>query len=229
MKTIVMIPTYNERENIGRLVRALFDLKIKGLDVLVVDDNSPDGTAAVVSGIRKASLLLRKKDKGRGYAGIAGYRECLKRKADYIIEMDADFSHDPKYIPKMLEMIKHYDVVLGSRAVAGGRDVGRGLIRQTITKLANFYIRVMFGVSVKDCNSGFRCFRADVIRSIVDELSSEGPDIVQEVLYKVSRKGFSIGEIPIVFVDRELGSSKLRLRDLMKGYTTVLKLRLGLR
>jgi dolichol-phosphate mannosyltransferase len=226
MKTIVVVPTYNEKENIANLIKEI--LKVKDVDVLVVDDNSPDGTWKIVKGMadKRVNLLLRTKNRGRGLAGIAGFKYAVENKYDYIIEMDADFSHDPKYIPDFLEKIKECDVVLGSRAVKGGKQVGRPLLRRLITRLANLYIRILLGLKVNDCNSGYRCFKRKVLESInLDTMISRGPSIVQEVLYKVRLKGFKIREIPIVFTEREEGSSKLGPYLLWKGYVMVLKLR----
>jgi len=231
MKTIVMIPTYNEKENIGKLVSQILALKIENLEIVVIDDSSPDGTAEIVKGIasknKKVHLILRTKNKGRGYAGKAGYKYALEHNADYIIEMDADFSHNPEYIPELLKKIKECDLVLGSRAVKGGKEVGRNIIRRLITKMANFYIRALLGLNVKDTNSGFRCFRRSVLENIgVDKITSKGPSIVQEVLFMAHLKGFKIKEIPIVFKERKLGTSKLGIPQLFGGYIIVLKLKL---
>ena len=223
-----MIPTYNERENIQKLIKEILKYNV---DILVVDDNSPDGTGERVKNIakknKKVHLLLRTKNRGRGLAGIAGFKYAINNKYDYIIEMDADFSHDPRYILNFLKKMGEADVVLGSRAVKGGKQIGRSAIRRMITKLANFYIRAIFGLRVKDCNSGYRCFHRKVLEAInLDKFISKGPSIVQEVLYRVHLKGFKIEEIPIVFVERKKGSSKLGPKQLWKGYTMVLKLRL---
>jgi len=228
MKTLVMIPTYNEKENIAKLIEDVLKHKV---DILVVDDNSPDGTWKIVKDIAKKNkrvhLLLRTKNKGRGFAGIAGFRYALKQGYNYIIEMDADLSHDPKYIPDFLKKIREADVVLGSRTIKGGDQTNRPMVRRMITKLANFYIRTILGLKVKDCNSGYRCFRRKVLESInLDKFISKGPSIVQETLYRVHLKRFRMKEIPIVFIERKTGSSKLGLKQLWKGYTMVLKLRL---
>jgi len=226
MKTFVMIPTYNEKENIKNLINAILNLNITNLKIVVVDDDSPDGTWKIVKDMAKKEprvhLLLRTKNKGRGIAGIAGFKYCLKRNADYIIEMDADFSHDPKYIPMLLEKIKTCDVVLGSRFVKGGRQK----IRILITKLANLYIRSVLGLKAKDCNSGYRCFKKDVLKSInLDSIKSKGPDVVQEILYMCHLKNFKICEIPIVFRERKKGKTKLKLKHIFRGYIRIMHLR----
>jgi dolichol-phosphate mannosyltransferase len=231
MKPFVMIPTYNERENITNLIDKILRLKIKNLHVVVADDNSPDGTWKIVQQIAKKKknvhLLLRKKDKGRGSAGRDGLIYCLKNKADIVIEMDADMSHDPKYIPTLINGLKNADLVLGSRRVKGSKEVGRGLLRQFITFGANLYITLMLGIRVKDCNSGYRCFKKKVLEKIrLERLESKGPSIVQEVLFKAHLKKFKIKEIPITFINRTKGKSKLGLKQLATGYYMVLKLKM---
>lgn len=230
MKPFVMIPTYNEKENIKNLINKILELKIDNLHIVVADDNSPDGTWKIVKEMSKKNknihLLLRKKYKGRGSAGRDGFIYCLKHKADVVVEMDADFSHDPKYIPKMIDELKNADLILGSRRVEGSKEVGRSFIRRMVTYLANLYIRVMLGLKVKDCNSGFRCFKGEVLEKInLEKLESKGPSIVQEVLFKAHLKGFKIKEIPITFVNRTKGHSKLGIAQLTAAYFMVLKLK----
>jgi len=231
MKPFVMIPTYNEKENIADLINKILGLKIKNLHIVVVDDNSPDGTWRIAQKISKnkknVHLLLRKTKRGRGYAGKDGFVYCLKHNADVIIEMDADLSHDPKYIPLMLKELDSADLVLGSRRVKGSNEIGRGIIRRAITYFANLYIRLLLGLKVKDCNSGYRCFKREVLEKISPEkLESKGPAIIQEVLFKAYLKGFKIKEIPITFVNRIKGSSKLGVKQLAIGYFMVLKLKM---
>lgn len=231
MKTFVMIPTYNEKENIRELIRQIFNLKIKNLQIVVVDDNSPDGTWKIVKEISKknknVNLLLRKTDKGRGAAGRDGFIYCLKHGADIIVEMDADMSHEPKYIPKMIDELRNADMVLGSRRVEGAVEVGRSMFRRFITLGANLYTKLMLGIKVNDCNSGFRCFKRKVLQEInVEKIESKGPAIVQEVLFKAHLKGFKIKEIPITFVDRTKGKSKLGIPQLATGYLMVMKLKI---
>ena len=226
-----MIPTYNEKENIKLLIDKILKLKISNLHIVVVDDNSPDGTWKIVRQIsrknRNVHLLLRKKDKGRGAAGRDGFIYCLKHNADAVVEMDADLSHDPKYIPSMLKELKNADLVLGSRRVEGSKEVGRSLMRRIITYLANLYIRLLLGLKAKDCNSGFRCFKKEVLEKInLEKIESKGPAIVQEVLFKAHLKGFKIRAIPIIFIDRTKGTSKLGIPQLAAGYFMVLKLKI---
>lgn len=229
MKTIVMIPTYNERENISPLIQQILEIN-KDIEILVVDDNSPDGTWKIVSEISEKEsrvyLLHRKKKKGRGTAGIDGLKYAIERGADYIIEMDADFSHNPKYIPEFLNTVKDYDVVIGSRFVKGGQDKDRGLIRKLVTKLAGMYVRMLLAVKIKDVSSGFRCFRREVLEKIdLDNMVSGGPSIVLELLYKITLNGFTIKEVPIVFEDRRQGKTKLDWMTLLETMLMVLRLR----
>ena len=231
MKTFIMIPTYNEKENIENLIDKILSLKIRNLHVVVADDNSPDGTWKIVNDISKKNrnvhLLLRKKDKGRGAAGRDGFVYCLKHGADAVVEMDADLSHDPKYIPLMLSELKNADLILGSRRVEGSKEVGRSLFRKFVTFGANLYIKLMLGLNVKDCNSGFRCFKRKVLEGInLKKLESKGPAIIQEVLFKAHLKGFKIKEIPITFSERTKGHSKLGIPQLAQGYFMVLKLKI---
>jgi len=230
MKTMVMIPTYNERENIERLIKSILALKIEDLHILVVDDNSPDGTTEVVANLSKiysnVHLLRREKLKGRGAAGKDGFKYAFNWGADYIIEMDADFSHDPKYIPDFLNAIKDYDVVLGSRFIKGGKDVGRGLIRQLVSLLGNIYVRRVLNIKIHDCSSGYRCFRRKVLETInLDNTISLGPAVVHEFLYKSILYGFKIREIPIIFVDRRREQSKFNYRIMLEGFLMVLILK----
>ena len=230
MKTFVMIPTYNEKENIANLINEILKLKIKNFHIVVVDDNSPDKTWEIVEELSKKNrnvhLLLRKTKKGRGYAGKDGFIYCLKNKADIIIEMDADFSHDPKYIPLMLKEIKNCDIVLGSRSIKGAKEIGRSSIRMAVTKMANLYIRVMLNIKARDCNSGFRCFKRKILEKIAYNLKSKGPAIVQEVLFLSHLKKAKIKEKPIIFINRKKGTSKLRIKQLALGYWMVLKLKI---
>ena len=163
---------------------------------------------------------------GWGLGGKDGFIYCLKQGGDVIVEMDADMSHDPKYIPIMINETKNADLILGSRRVEGAKEVGRSWFRRFVTLIANLYIRSVLGLKVNDCNSGFRCFKREVLEKInPGKLESKGPAIVQEVLFKAHLKGFSIKEMPITFVDRAKGDSKLGIKQLAAGYFMVLKLK----
>lgn len=230
---MVTIPTYNEAQNILPLSRELLALGPQ-FEVLVIDDDSPDGTWRVVAQEARAQprlkLLHRKTDRGRGRAGRAGFLEALRMGADVVIEMDGDRSHQPSFVPLLLERLdrpgQEVGLVLGSRGAPGGKDADRGAVRQWITKAANAYIRLLLGVSVRDGNSGYRVWRRSTLEAIeVERTFSSGPAIVQELLFKTARKKIGIAEVPIEFVERAAGQSTLTLRLLMQGYWTVLKLR----
>jgi dolichol-phosphate mannosyltransferase len=230
-KVIAMIPTYNERENIGGLIRDILALPIEhDLSVLVVDDNSPDGTAAEVADIGdrdpRVRLLLRTEKRGRGLSGIAGFREALDLGADYIIEMDGDGSHQPAFIPSLLDATRRQDLVLGSRFIEGGRDADRPPHRRLVTFLVRHFIRRLFSVPVRDVSSGFRCFRREVLEKIgLDSLVSIGPSVVLEILLKAHRLGFTIEEIPIVFVDRKKGRTKLTALTLWRTLRLAIRIK----
>lgn len=229
MKAIVMIPTYNEKENILPLLQQILAIG-KDLETLVVDDNSPDGTWKVVQEMSerepRVHILHRKKKRGRGTAGIDGLKYALEKGANYIIEMDADFSHNPKHIPQLLMAVEEYDVVIGSRFIDGGKDKDRGFLRRLITKLAGMYVRMLLGVKIKDVSSGFRCFRRQVLEKIdLEDIVSAGPSIVLELLYKITLNGFSVKEVPIVFEDRRQGKTKLDWITLLETMVMVLRLR----
>lgn len=230
-KTIVMLPTYNEAENIKSIIDALLSLKVPNLHIVVADDNSPDNTWKIVEEISKKNkqvhLLLRKEQRGRGYGGAAGMQKALDLGADYIIEMDADFSHHPKYIPEMLKKLEEYDIVVGSRNVEGGKDSGRSKVREFISWGANLYIRTMLGVKLRDCNSGYKAYTKNALEKINPKsLKASGPDIVQECLYKAKLNNLKILEIPIVFEERHAGKSKLGFKHLINGLLVIIKLRL---
>ncbi len=237
LRIVCTVPTYNEAENIVELTHALLALGPR-VEVLVIDDDSPDGTWKLVAEEARRDprvhLLHRTSDRGRGRSGRDGFCRALELGADAVVEMDADFSHHPRFVPAMLAALEAdpaagsepVGLVLGSRAVEGGSDSDRSAPRRFVTVLANLYIRLLLGVPVKDCNSGFRVWRASTLRRIrVEETFSPGPAIVQELLFKTARARIPIREVPIEFKDRVRGESTLTLRILMQGYTTVLRLR----
>jgi dolichol-phosphate mannosyltransferase len=214
-RLVIMIPTYNERDNIAGVIEDIRALSTDcDLAVLVVDDDSPDGTAAVVAEISRRDprvhVLVRHQQRGRGLAGREGFKRSLDLGADYVVEMDGDGSHQPAAIPMLLEGARRADLVLGSRFVAGGKDAERPPARRMITLLVRRFIQGYFGIPVNDVSSGFRCFRREVLNAVgLDSFISTGPSVVLEVLYKAHRLGFTIAEAPIVFVDRKKGRSKL--------------------
>lgn len=229
MNVFVTVPTYNESENIARLITAIRAVAPDS-HIVVADDNSPDGTWKIVEDLGRddprVSVLRRMQDKGRGWAGRDAFLFAVDHGADVVVEMDADFSHDPKYIPALLDKIGSFDVVLGSRAVPGGCDLRPSVLRKAITGFSSWYARAVLGLRVRDPNSGFRCFRREVLQAVdLPSFLSAGPSIVQELLYKAHLGGFSIAEIPIVFPDREAGESNLSFSRLAQGFVMVLKFR----
>lgn len=231
-RVVCTVPTYEEVENIVPLARELLALG-PSVEVLVVDDDSPDGTAGAVRaaavGEPRLHLLLRTTDRGRGRAGRDGFVRALEMGAEVVVEMDADFSHDPSYVPALIRRLEESErvgLVLGSRGVHGGADAERGPFRRALTIAANAYIRLVLGVKVYDCNSGFRAWKRSTLERIrVAETFSPGPAIVQELLFKTVRAGIVVSEVPIRFRNRAAGESTLTLRTLLQGYTTVLRLR----
>lgn len=231
MKLIVVIPTYNEAQNIGQLIDLLFGLKIPNLEILVIDDHSPDGTAALVKARQKADtrvhLLERAGKMGLGTAYVMGFKYALKQDYDYIVQMDADFSHDPREILHFMEEIKNYDLVLGSRYVVGVNVVNWPLSRLLLSYTANLYTRIITRMPIKDGTGGYKCFRRAVLAAInLDEIHSDGYSFQIEMNYKTWIKGFRIKEIPIVFMDRIAGSSKMSKRIIREAAWIVWKLRL---
>lgn len=228
---MVMVPTYNEKDNIGRLIEAIEALQVPRLQMVVVDDNSPDGTGRLLDHMAKKRphlhVVHRLHERGRGTAGIAGFKQALALGADMVIEMDADFSHHPRHIPELIAAAADCDVVVGSRFVAGGKDLDRGFIRHAITLAANFYIRNILKImNVHDCTSGYRLFRRKVLETVnMDNTVSLGPSVVQELLYKAYLRGFRVKEIPIVFVDRKQGNSTFSWRIMIQSFlmTVILK------
>jgi dolichol-phosphate mannosyltransferase len=231
MKTFIMIPTYNEKENIEKLINEIFSLEIDNLHIVVVDDDSPDYTWAIVRAMEKEdnriNLVHRKKKGGRASAGIDGFWYACQQNADYIIQMDADFSHNPKYLPEFIETLKDYDVVLGSRVIDGGKDLGRSMLRRFLTRSLNWTLRKFWGIPIKDPNSGFGGFRREVIKAIdISNTISTDFTVAQEWTYKSYLKGFKIKEIPVVFKEREHGESKMNtLYNLFKGQRIIMRLK----
>jgi dolichol-phosphate mannosyltransferase len=224
MNAIVIIPTYNEAENIHRLVSSLLSLNIPYLSLLIVDDNSPDGTGTLAESLAKkhdglVRVIHRKSKLGLGTAYIEGFQQAIKLGADVVVEMDADFSHNPKYIPIMLEQILEYDIVVASRYTSGGQaDTNWGILRILLSRLGNIYASLITGVKVKDSTSGFKAIRTSVIESLhFDSFTCNGFAFQVEMAYKCERKGFRILEIPIMFTDRENGSSKINSKIIIEA------------
>ncbi len=230
MEALIIIPTYNEMDNIEAIINALFALGLD-LEVLVVDDNSPDGTGDFVKewGQREPRLhsIHRAAKLGLGSAYIEGFKWGLKNTdAKYLFEMDADFSHDPKAIPSFLENIQAADLVLGSRYLDGITVMNWPLSRLFLSVGANIYTRVITGMPLKDATGGFKCFRREVLDAIpLDRIKSDGYSFQIEVNFHVWKRGFKIKEIPIVFEDRRSGTSKMSRRIVWEAVFLVWKLR----
>jgi dolichol-phosphate mannosyltransferase len=228
----VIIPTYNECENIPLLLPRV--LEHANLSVLVVDDGSPDGTgelvAAEVERNPRVHLLRRAGKQGLGTAYLAGFRYALERGAEYIFEMDADFSHDPRYLPDLLHAAETaYDLVIGSRYVPGGGTTDWGLGRQLISRGGNIYARLILGLPLSDMTGGYRCYRRQALEALqLDRIRSNGYSFQIEMAYRVRQAGLRVGEVPIIFPDRRVGASKMSRNIVWEALLNVVRLRLGL-
>lgn len=216
MKTTIVIPTYNEASNVPKLVKEIFDLGIEGIHILVVDDNSPDGTGQVAEDLAKeypgrVGVIHREGKLGLATAYLTGFARALKEKSDYICEMDADFSHQPSYLPQFLDKLKDYDVAVGSRYTKGGSvDPTWGFGRKVMSGLGNFYARLITGMKVKETTGGFKCFRRKVLESLdFSRIRSRGYAFQMEVAYACEKLGFRVVEVPILFRERAMGQSKM--------------------
>ncbi|MFC1786444.1 polyprenol monophosphomannose synthase [Halobacteriota archaeon] len=232
MKAIVMLPTYNEKENIEDIVREI--LKNKNVNILIVDDNSPDSTGQIADKLAKEYAgmvhVIHRNERGRGTAGITGFKYALTQNVDCIFEMDADFSHDPADIPRFLEEIKKYDVVIGSRYVKGGNSINCHFKNILLSHISNIYNRIILGLEVKDSSGGYKCYRKEVLGSInLDNYFSKGYSVGPETLFKIKQKKFTMKEIPIIFRNRAKGLSKSNIKIIIEYPIVVLKLRLSLK
>ena len=230
MKTLVVMPTYNEADNISQIIREVLSQDEK-IDVLVVDDNSPDGTGEVVEKIAaenpRVHVFHRHEKLGLGSAYVAGFKYALKEGYDYIFEMDSDFSHDPRELPNLLEKMKDFDLVIGSRYINGVSVINWPMSRLILSYFANLYARLIVGARIKDLTGGFKCFRRCVLEAIdLDRIRSDGYAFQIEVNYKAYSKGFKITEIPIIFVERRAGSSKMSKKIIWEAFWLVWRLRL---
>jgi len=226
---LVFLPTYNEKENIEQVLSKIFQTGLD-IEVLVIDDCSPDGTADIAeafhSDSRKVAVIRRKGKRGRGIAGALGLKMASQSSADYVIEMDADLSHDPNDIPKLVSHCKDVDVVIGSRYIKGGRIVGWSLYRHINSRVANFLARFILNLKTKDATSGFRCFRRNVLEMIDwNSFISDGPFVVEESLLMIQNSRCKIKEIPITFTERKFGVSKVSPKLVLKWIITLLKVK----
>lgn len=230
-KILIVVPTYNERDNITLLVPVVKQA-LPGVHILVVDDSSPDGTSAAVkemaaSGVEGLFVLDRAAKQGLGKAYIAGFKWALERDYEFIFEMDADFSHNPAYLPKFIEAAQENDLVIGSRYVSGVNVVDWPMSRLLLSYFANKFARVVTGLRIKDCTGGYKCFRRDVLEAInLNGVASSGYSFQIELNYFAWKRGFRIKEIPIVFTDRQRGVSKMSTKIIREAMLLVWKLRI---
>ena len=230
MNVLVVTPTYNERENLPDLVRAI--LAYAGTRVMVVDDQSPDGTGAIADALAtefpgRVQVIHRTGRRGLGRSYVEGLQIAIEDGADLICQMDADWSHDPKYLPEMVRAAADHDVVIGSRYLRGVSVVNWPLRRIVLSAFANRYIRAITGLKAQDCTSGYRCWRREMLAKLpLDRVVSDGYAFLVEMLYEAHRRGARIGEVPIIFVERRLGVSKLSGSVLLESGITPWSLRL---
>ncbi len=229
-RSLVIIPTYNERENVEQIVDQVL-VQSPTLDILIVDDNSPDGTGELVDrlvqGNGRLKVIHRSGKLGLGTAYVAGFKYAIERGYSYVFEMDADLSHDPEEIPNFLEAIREYDLVIGSRYIQGVNVINWPLSRLLLSRGASLYTRIITGIPVQDPTGGFKCFRRHVLESLdLDRIKSGGYSFQIEVNFKVWKKGFRIREIPIIFTDRAEGSSKMSRQIVREAVLMVWKLKL---
>jgi len=237
MTVAMIVPTYNECENVEPLTREI--LALNRLDyIIVVDDNSPDGTGQIADSLAaedsRVVVVHRPGKQGLGRAYVAGFGKALELGCSIIMTMDADFSHHPRYIPAMIDLLAQgYDITIGSRYVPGGGTRNWGVERQFLSAGANSFARLSLGLQAHDCTAGFRAYRRQVIESIpLEQIRSNGYSFLVEMLYRCQRRGFRVGETPIIFEDRRVGQSKISQQEIVRSMRTVFRLtldRLGLR
>ena len=231
-KILIIIPTYNEADNIELLIKEIFRNR-NDVDILIIDDNSPDGTAEIVEKLEKTydviNLIKRSGKMGYGSACQEGFTWALKCKNyKYFITMDADFSHHPKYINDILGGIEEKSIVIGSRYIEGGGTKNWGIHRKILSSGANVYSRFILNIPVNDCTSGFRCYRREIIEKIdFNAITSDGYSFLEELLYICKLQGVSIGEVPIVFENRRYGKSKINKKEIVKAIIKVPMLRVS--
>jgi dolichol-phosphate mannosyltransferase len=214
VRTVICLPTYNERENLEPMVHALGNLGLEGLEVLVVDDASPDGTGQIADRLAAelpwVHVLHRERKEGLGPAYLAGFRRALALEADLVFEMDSDFSHDPADVPRLAAAAQDADLVLGSRYTEGGGTRNWGFLRRFISRGGSLYAQVLLQLGVRDLTGGFKCYRRVVLETIdLDAISSLGYAFQIETTYRTIRAGFRVVEVPIHFSDRQVGHSKM--------------------
>lgn len=227
----VIIPTYNEKDNIKELVERILALEINAR-IIVVDDNSPDGTGQIAEALahenERVEVIHRRGKLGLGTAYIAGFKHGLAQGADRLVTMDADFSHDPTYIPGLVNLANYYHITIGSRYIPRGGVLNWGWRRRFLSWAANAFARTALGLKAHDCTAGFRCYHREVLLNIdLDQIFSDGYSFLVEMIFKCQRRGYTVGEIPIIFANRERGQSKISQREIYKAMYTVTRLALN--
>lgn len=227
-KVLVIIPTYNEAENIELLIDKIGSLEIK-VDILVIDDNSRDGTGNIVEKIMKKNkrvhIIKRPSKLGLGSAYVAGFRYALEKKFDYVLTIDADFSHDPKYIPALVNKMDSVDICVGSRYAKGGHIKNWGFIRKSISRGANLLAQILLNSKIKDNTTGFRCYKSKVVKDILSsDIRSNGYSFLIEIAYLLQRKKYIMAEIPLYFEDRKYGKSKISKREMIQSAKMLFRL-----
>ncbi|HEU5369211.1 MAG TPA: polyprenol monophosphomannose synthase [Ktedonobacterales bacterium] len=231
MKALIVMPTYNERENITSIVEEI-QRYVPQVDMLIIDDNSPDGTGEIADALHQrfpnVSALHRMGKLGLGTAYIAGFRYALEHDYELVFEMDADFSHDPRYLPDLLAEAEHADLVIGSRYVRGGGTPNWSPLRRFISGGGNIFARIMLGLPIKDATAGYRCYRSKVLAALdLGSITSQGYAFQVEMAYQALKHGFTVHEVPIIFVDRRVGKSKMSRKIFIEGFVYVLRARFG--
>ena len=229
MKTLIIIPTYNEKENIIELAKAVFE-KNPDASILVVDDDSPDGTAKAIkmaqNNLPNLHLFQRSGEKGFGRSYIDGFKKAHNKDYKFIVMMDADFSHDPAEVPKMTEKLSSFDLVIGSRYMPGGRIENWNWRRRLLSRFANFYARDVLQMKIHDLTTGFMCFRADILDNLnLESIRSEGYAFLIELKYAMAKAGYRIMEHPIVFNERREGQSKMSFKNIWEAVWMPFKLK----
>lgn len=231
MKTLIVIPTYNERGNLERLVADVL-ANAPEVDLLIIDDNSPDGTGqladAIGARLPRVSVIHRAGKQGLGTAYILGFKYAIDNGYDHVFEMDADFSHDPRYLPAFLQTAANgADLVIGSRYIPGGDTPNWSPLRKFISGGGNIFARAMLHIPVKDCTSGYRCYRSSALAALnLDGVRSQGYAFQVELAYAMWKSGFQVREVPIVFEDRRVGQSKMSRKIFIEAFTWVVNTRL---
>lgn len=229
MKVLVVIPTYNERENIEKIIKEIFKF-LPSVNILIVDDNSPDGTADIVKEIMKnderVALILKEKKEGLGKAYKTGFKWGIEKSYDIIIQMDADFSHSPEVLPEFIKEIERgYDLIIGSRYLNGVSVVNWPIKRLLLSYFANVYARIMTGLPIKDLTGGFKCWKKEVLENLPwEKIDAEGYGFQIQTTFYAKRLGYKIKEYPIIFIERRVGISKMSKKIIFEAFFLVIKL-----